>query len=305
MNGFQGYKETQKIEKTNFLQQEKYILISNKFQKKYNFILSIDQNNVNIKKEVMKILLTQFTEGIEKTTIIKKLYQRKQANEEILRSKLFEERRKLELEIKKTHQNFTKSKEPEVSLDTDKINTKKIENIDTLNNTLTDSNDNTSEIDIELKKEIIETNFNENIILEKTTANKTTEDFSKIITTKMPTFKNLLDESAFFYKSTRYEFSIKVPAGFWFRNFGKIEDSLGSVGFSSTGAVNTTKDVEFWLNIIKTNIPLYSIKISKQNNLLKIEFPKNQNEKFIFSGNIKFQDVILSIISSIDTNKIN
>ena len=116
-------------------------------------------------------------------------------------------------------------------------------------------------------------------------------------------FKNLIDQNAFFYESAAYRFSLQVPFGFWFKNFGSAENRIAVLGFSDQN-FESIESAKFLLEIIGDENPPTSFAetVSGENGeWIEINFPRTQKSFFRFSGPSKFRDAMRSIHSSVKT----
>jgi len=112
-------------------------------------------------------------------------------------------------------------------------------------------------------------------------------------------FNNLITEKAFLYESSYYGFSMKVPWGFWFRNFGQNESTLARIGFADN-EMSGEEDSEFWLEILGDQDPVTAFSEQRDGEQLILEFPRNNNSFFRMTGPESFRDAMLSIHSTIE-----
>ncbi len=111
-------------------------------------------------------------------------------------------------------------------------------------------------------------------------------------------FKNLIDNRAFNYDSAYYGFSMKVPYGFWFRNFGPSKDALTRIGFA-TYEFSTPGGAEFWVVIKESETPTEKTTERIEDPLVFIEHPRDFKSYFEASGPAEFRDAMLSILNSV------
>ena len=92
---------------------------------------------------------------------------------------------------------------------------------------------------------------------------------------------------------------MKVPWGYWFRNFGQSESALARIGFADHD-MSGEEDSEFWLEILGDQDPVSAFSEQLAGDQLILEFPRNKNSFFRFSGPERFRDAMLSIYSTIE-----
>ncbi len=112
-------------------------------------------------------------------------------------------------------------------------------------------------------------------------------------------FTDIITAKAFLYESSYYGFSMKVPWGYWFRNFGQSESALARIGFADHD-MSGEEDSEFWLEILGDQDPVSAFSEQLAGDQLILEFPRNKNSFFRFSGPERFRDAMLSIYSTIE-----
>ncbi len=113
------------------------------------------------------------------------------------------------------------------------------------------------------------------------------------------TFKNIIDARAFVYDSAYYKFSMKVPFGFWFRNFGASENRIAEIGFSDE-AFETRSGAKFWLSIIGDDTPPTKFSEKLEEDKLIIEFPRGEKSFFRLHGPSRFRDAMRSVQSTVE-----
>ena len=97
-----------------------------------------------------------------------------------------------------------------------------------------------------------------------------------------------------------YKFSMKVPYGLWFRNFGPNENYVTRLGFAEHEVQNMSNS-QFLLNIITDTEPVTTFQESQENNILIINFPRNNKSYYELKGPIEFRDYMRSIQTSIES----
>lgn len=107
-------------------------------------------------------------------------------------------------------------------------------------------------------------------------------------------FQNLIDDRAFTYKSDFYRFQIQVPYGYWFRNYGATDSTLGQIGFADE-EITGRGVVDFWLEILSDTQGLEQAVFSVDENQYEIVFPRNNQTKYRLRGSVKFKDAMRSI----------
>lgn len=113
-------------------------------------------------------------------------------------------------------------------------------------------------------------------------------------------YENKINGNAFYYESSHYKFSMKVPYGLWFRNFGPSEKYVTQIGFAEH-EVNSKNDSQFFLNMVSDESPVTSFQESQENDQLLIQFPRNNASYYELSGSIIYRDYMRSIQSTIES----
>ena len=109
-----------------------------------------------------------------------------------------------------------------------------------------------------------------------------------------PSFVNLIDEKAFLYTSAYYDLSMRVPFGFWFRNFGPSENAIARIGFSDE-AISDSANVKFWLEILGDETPPTEFSEKLVGEKIMIQWPRSDKSFFRFSGPQAFRDAMRSV----------
>lgn len=111
-------------------------------------------------------------------------------------------------------------------------------------------------------------------------------------------FKNLVDERAFYYESGHYRFSMKVPYGFWFRNFGPVDGSIAKIGFADH-EITGPADTQFSLEIITGELPEEGEVL--EDGILMIMAQRSDKTYYRLSGNGKWRDAMKSVQATLKT----
>ena len=111
-------------------------------------------------------------------------------------------------------------------------------------------------------------------------------------------FQDLIDEKAFSYESAYYQFSMQVPFGFWFRNFGQSENVIARIGFSDQDFTGS-EEAKFWLEILGDENPPKAFSEQLDNDTLVIEFPRGKKSFFRLRGSKDFRDAMRSIHATV------
>jgi hypothetical protein len=111
-------------------------------------------------------------------------------------------------------------------------------------------------------------------------------------------FENLIDNRAYSYESGYYKFSMKVPFGLWYQNFGPNDKYITQVGFAKH-ALNGRASSQIFLNIVADDAPVEKFAESQENGQLLIQFPRNDKSYFELRGPVEMRDYMRSIQSSV------
>lgn len=247
-------------------------LFSNYFDKKYTFIFS---GTPEQKKDFL-LLINSFVEGAQEVAQVLEEEKRLLAEREA--SKLKQKKEALAL------------KELEDMLDT--------------NNT---EEDDQTQQDIEDSEDAMENenqndNETKNMNTESESESENNTDTAPLLGTDIPVdknFENLIDERAFAYTSDYYNLALKVPFGYWFRNFGPQDEKLFRIGFAPH-EINSEADPTFWLEGITTdNAPQVFTQKNDNKNII-LTFPRTKTSYFQFTGPVEYRDAMMSILLSIE-----
>ncbi len=112
-------------------------------------------------------------------------------------------------------------------------------------------------------------------------------------------FTNLIEAHAFQYESTYYQFRMKVPWGFWFRNFGPSENAIARVGFSDQDFTDAS-GAKFWLEVLTSDAPATQFSERVDNGQLVLQFPRTDKSFFRMRGPVQFRDAMRSIQATVE-----
>ena len=110
-------------------------------------------------------------------------------------------------------------------------------------------------------------------------------------------FVNLVDQRAFSYTSSYYQFSLQVPFGFWFQNIGASSGALANVFFADN-PLEDLNTADFSLQILGGVVEKMTEEIT--DNEVILSFPRNQTTYFQLRGPHNFRDAIWSIYESLE-----
>jgi len=274
---------------------QEIILFSNIFPKKYKFIFNASFEEFEKKKSFFKLLNT-FIEGESNVKNAIEEDQKKEAEKEAEKIKLLQEKESQEKEIqdllektKEKNENTNKAFIKKLFTDEDeKKSTDETEKI------LEQEEPLSEKIEEITPEKILEKTEKKDIPISKT-PEISENNQAKFITGN---YKNLIDNRAFFYESAFYKFSMKIPYGFWFRNFGASPGYIATIGFSNEQFLEKNS-AKFRLEIVSsTNVPQnFSEKLDGEKIIM--EFPRSSNSFFRFSGHKSFRDAMMSIYATI------
>jgi hypothetical protein len=111
---------------------------------------------------------------------------------------------------------------------------------------------------------------------------------------------NVIEEHAFPYESTYYQFKMMVPWGYWFRNFGQSETRIARLGFSDEEFTEESGS-KFWLEIIGSETPPTEFSEKIEGDQVVIEFSRGQKSFFRISGPVLFRDAMRSIHATVES----
>lgn len=140
-------------------------------------------------------------------------------------------------------------------------------------------------------------------------SNETTEDLPEAVDKEVqvpnPTpvvvsdsgYTNLIDDRAYSYESS-LGFSLKVPFGNWYRNFGAYDGAMGAIGVAGN-PVNTAADVQVWIKVLVKDRPSEDTTELITGNGVTLIKKRNDNSVFELTGPVSQRDTLWSIANSI------
>jgi len=245
---------------------ETITLLSNKYKTKYTFIFTNSSEDFETKKDFLN-LLNSFIEGSDAITEYKRAQQQKLAEKE---------KQKLEA-LNKATEMIAKEKEAQREAQEQ----------------LTQKDEKTGFFDKFFEKK-------DEPVSDDRPIEAKEEPKTKVTTkTKEPkkSFNNLIDNRAFSYNSKYYGLSFKIPYGYWYQNFGPEKRAITAIGFADHAFLGKG-DINFWLRLKSGSIDHESQ--TTENGLTKILYPRNGNSHFEFTGPIKYNDAMWSVLKSIE-----
>lgn len=249
---------------------QKITLFSNISNNKYEFEFTASYEEFE-KKKAFFSLLNSFTEGLDSVAAAKESDLKEDAK--ILERKLAENKKQKELEllIEKA------TKDP-------------IEKNDNLTNLLDKVQSMVPKNSVDMLADVEEDFLEESV---------TDIDDSRVevFLDERPVFTNLINANAFTYVSKGFGFNMKVPFGFWFRNFGVVDASLMAIGFADQ-EFSTISEADFTLSI-ESGAKEALMELTTENEL-ELFFPRNVNSHFVFRGSEFYRNAMYSIWSTIE-----
>ncbi len=112
-------------------------------------------------------------------------------------------------------------------------------------------------------------------------------------------YMNIIEEHAFPYESTYYQFKMMVPWGYWFRNFGQSETRIARIGFSDEEFTEES-GAKFWLEIIGSETPPTQFTETIEGDQVVLEFSRGQKSFFRISGPVLFRDAMRSVQATVE-----
>lgn len=112
-------------------------------------------------------------------------------------------------------------------------------------------------------------------------------------------FTNIIDDRAFYYESSHYQFSMTSPYGYWFRNFGPVEGAIAKIAFAKQ-EITSLAMADFSLNIVSgdyTGQPVETL----EGGVLTIKAPRSDKTYYEVTGSPLHRDAMWSVVSSITT----
>lgn len=117
-------------------------------------------------------------------------------------------------------------------------------------------------------------------------------------------FENLIDGRAYAYTSKGLKFSMKVPFGFWFVNYGAVDGKLGVIGMAKQ-ELGSLADADIQLEIVQKEGGVDGKKIDfTPTGEMVVSFPRPgfENSYFQLIGSKEFRNAMLSVHSTISGN---
>jgi hypothetical protein len=257
-------------------ERQEVALFSNLYDHKYNFVFTSQFEEFERKKSFFKLLNT-FIEGEENVREIleedKKELAEKEAQKIVVEDVVEEE--EAEEEVVEEKKSLV-----------DKLFGEKEEKDDI----------------VEIAEEV------EPVVVDKTPVVVTPVTEKKRVVNDQPTtitregvsdFVNVIEEHAFPYESTYYNFKMMVPWGYWFRNFGQSETRIARIGFSDKEFTEESGS-KFWLEIIGSETPPTEFTETIEDDQVVLEFSRGQKSYFRISGPVLFRDAMRSIHATVE-----
>lgn len=132
-----------------------------------------------------------------------------------------------------------------------------------------------------------------------------TPELKPVVPTTAPDFElggdftNEIDDRSFYYESSHYNFSMKVPYGYWFKNFGPVDGAIAKIAFAKR-EITSLVDRDFALSILSgdfTGEPKESV----EEGILTIKVPRSDKSYYRLRGPVEFRDSMWSVVSTITT----
>ncbi len=113
-------------------------------------------------------------------------------------------------------------------------------------------------------------------------------------------YKNLITASAFPYESSYYKFSMKVPFGYWFRNFGPTQDALDEIAFANYD-FNQRSRAQFFLWLVQDDTPPTELIERVEDGQLILEWPRTGKSFYRMQGPPGYRDAMRSVQATVRT----
>lgn len=241
---------------------EEITLLSNQYKKKYTFTFTNNFEDFEKKKSFFK-LLNSFIEGDDI------IIQYKRAQQQALAEK---ERLKLQAINKATE---VIAKEEAAKRKAEELLAKKDQEPGFLDKFFTKEEEPTIETEAETQ----------------------IEETPVVATKTKKSFTNLIDERAFSYSSSHYGLSFKIPYTYWYQNFGPEQGAITAIGFADHAFLGKG-DINFWLRL-KSGAADAESQVT-ENNITTIIYPRNGSSHFEFTGPVRYNDAMWSILRSME-----
>ncbi len=266
MNGFRGMKEANTD--ANGKEREVITLFSNLGPKKYVFTTTYFFDDFETKKQVFDLLLS-FVEGEERVQEVVIEEQKAKAAAEAER-----------LALAEAEKAANQVPETEEGADEDSA----VDKAKDLISGLLSSDESVEE---PTKETVIEA--------QKTVAEETAEPNASVEPNS--DFTNLIDERAYSYESN-LGFSLKVPFGNWYRNFGAFDGAKAAIGVAKN-PVNTSNDVQMWVKLLAKDRPAEgTTELITASGVTLIQ-KRDANSVFELTGPLSERDTLWSIANTI------
>ncbi len=123
-----------------------------------------------------------------------------------------------------------------------------------------------------------------------------------VVSATQKDYTNLNDARSFTYTNEYFNFVLKVPYGYWFRNFGEGENNITQIGFGQRKLTDASK-VDFWIHIVKTDTPVAKTSERQIRDDIEVTWPRDGQTAFVAKGPLNQRNAILSVLSSYGTLK--
>ncbi len=268
-------------------EREEITLFSNLFETKYKFIFTSQFEEFEKKKAFFKLLNT-FTEGEEKVAEVIEEEKRVLAEKEAEKIRKEKEKERLEALAQKAQEEENEDDISFLEKILKKSETDESEE-EALNEEVKESSEDKEAADVTKLAQEAQTETEEDQKAETSPA-----------VTILPgaEYTNLINEKAFDYTNELHKFSMQVPWGFWFWNFGSSDTALVRIGFSNQ-ELSTPAGAKYWLQVIESEDIPDSFTENIEEGQVVIKVPRTENSYFQLSGPVGFRDAMLSIASTI------
>ncbi|PID70266.1 hypothetical protein CSB37_02675 [bacterium DOLZORAL124_38_8] len=153
----------------------------------------------------------------------------------------------------------------------------------------------TAETENENKKEVIEAEENQMPQVET----KPTEETPKV-KSDLNDFNNLINAKAYRYGSSFLKLSLQIPYGFWFQNFGNVNNTIATIGVQKS-PIDGLAGTDFQIELIKKEGGVSAVTETEKDGKIVIEMPRPgfKNSFIRISGSPEFRDAMHSVRSTI------
>lgn len=278
MNGFQGMKEVTTDESGK--EREIITLFSNIEPKKYVFTATYFFDDFEIKTKVFEVLQS-FVEGEDAVQEVVIAEQKAKAEAEAAKLAAAEAAAEEQAES-----------EAEAMLEENEEETSAVDRArGLLGGLLNSGDDEENETDPSPAAEIeSETESNTDA-----SVSAPSEDASTVV--ENTDYTNLIDDRAFNYESN-LGFTLQVPYGNWFRNFGAYDGALAAIGVAKN-PVETPSDVQMWVRVLPKDQPTEGITELITGAGVTLLKRRDENTIYELTGPVAERDTLWSIADSI------